>query len=107
MTMKRASLAWTQERDKAFKTLKTAMLEAPILGYPSSKKENTFILDTDASKNIGAVLSQKQNGEEKVLSYASKVLSKSERNYCTTRRELLAVVFLVQHFRHYLVGQEF
>ena len=108
MTMKGASLVWTQERDKAFKTLKTAMLEAPILGYPSSKKENTFILDTDASNcHIGAVLSQKQNGEEKGLSYASKVLSKSERNYCTTRRELLAVVFFVQHSRHYLLGQEF
>ena len=38
---------------------------------------------------------------------ASKVLSKSERNYCMTRRELLAVVFLVNHFRHYLLGRTF
>ena len=84
------------------------MLQAPILGYPSSREEDTFILDTDASNcHIGAVLSQMQNGEEKVLSYASKVFSPSERNYCVTRRELLAVVFFVRHFRHYLLGRTF
>jgi len=84
------------------------MLQAPFLGYPSSREEDTFILDTDASNcHIGAVLSQMQDGEEKVLSYASKVLSPSERNNCVTRRELLAVVFFVRHFRHYLLGRTF
>jgi hypothetical protein len=50
-----------------------------------------YILDTDASNNgIGAVLSQVQ--EERVIEYYSKVLSKPERNYCLTRKELLVIV---------------
>ena len=56
--------------------------------------EGKFILDTDASNaGIGGVLSQNQDGQEKVIGYVSKMLSKPERNYCVKRRELLAVVF--------------
>jgi len=59
-----------------------------------------FILDTDACDvSIGAVLSQMQGGEEKVIAYAPKSLSKSERNYCVTRKELLAVVYYAKKFR--------
>ena len=66
------------------------------------------MLDCDASNvGVGAVLSQLQDGEEKVISYFSKCLSKSERQYCTTRKELLAVVIAVKHFHHYLLGQSF
>lgn len=69
---------------------------------------NKYILDTDASMNsIGAVLSQIQDGEERVIAYASRTLSKSEKNYCVTRRELLAVVFYVKHFKAYLLGNNF
>ena len=64
-----------------------------------------FILDTDASGTaIGAVLSQVQDGEERVLAYGSRCLSSMEQNYCTTRRELLAVVHFVEYYRHYLLG---
>jgi len=52
-----------------------------------------FVLDTDASDvGIGAVLSQKHaDGSERVIAYVSRVLSKPERYYCVTRKELLAV----------------
>ena len=71
-------------------------------------ENDTFILDSDASGHaIGAVLSQVQNGKEKVIAYASKTLSESQRKYCTTYRELLAVVTFVKYFRHYLLGQKF
>ena len=68
-----------------------------------------FILDTDASDmGIGAVLLQVQeDGSERVIAYASRVLTKPERRYCVTRRELLAVVSFVQHFRPYLLGKHF
>ena len=68
-----------------------------------------FLLDTDASDTgIGAVLSQLHpDGTEHVISYASRILTKSERNYCVTRKELLAVVYFLQHFRHYLLGASF
>ena len=56
---------------------------------------------------IGAVLPQLQSGQEKVISYASKTLSASQRRYCVTYRELLAIVIFVKQFRHYLLGRKF
>ena len=74
------------------------------MAYPNNK--DPFILDTDASDfGIGAVLSQVQDGEEKVLAYASRALGKAERNYCVTRKELLAGVDFMMEFRQYLYGR--
>ena len=56
---------------------------------------------------VGAVLSQIQEGKERVIAYYSKTLAPPERNYCVTRRELLAVVKAVKHFRPYLYGTKF
>ncbi len=76
------------------------------MSYPQSSGQ--FILDTDAPDlEIGAVLSQVQNGEEKVLSFGSRALSKEERRYCVTRKELLAIVFFMKYYRHYLLEQKF
>ena len=67
-----------------------------------------YVLDTDASFcGISGVLSQIQNGEEKPDSYGSKTLSKTQQNYYTTYRELLAVVVFVKHYDHYLWGKKF
>jgi hypothetical protein len=74
--------------------------------YP--QLEGKFIVDTDASNvGIGGVLSQVQDGQERVISYYSKTLSKAEKNYCVTRRELLAIVKSLEHFHKYIYGQEF
>ena len=61
------------------------------------------ILDTDAS-DAGAVLSQKVDGVECPIAFFSRIMNSTQRNYCTTRRELLAVRCPLQHFRHYLLG---
>ena len=84
---------WTSESDEAFQRLKEAMTHAPVLAYPTS--EDPFMLDTDASnQGIGAVLSQLQDGKERVVTYYSRVLHKAERRYCVTRKELLGVRML-------------
>ena len=86
--------------------MKELLISAAILYFPQDDDE--FIIDTDASANgIGAVLSQMQNGEEKVIAYASKTLNDSQRKYCTTYRELLAVITFVKQFRHYVWGRHF
>ena len=60
-------------------------------------------MDTDASgEGLGAVLSQNIEGHDHVISYASRTLNKAERKYCATRREMLALVWAIQHFRAYL-----
>ena len=68
-----------------------------ILKYPND--QDKFILDTDASdKAMGPVLSQVQEEVERVVAYGSKTFLRSEKNYCVTRKELLAVVYFVKHF---------
>ena len=78
----------------------------PILAHPDFNKP--FILDADASNHaIGTVLPQKVDGNERVIAYASSTLSKAKRKYCVTRKELLALVYFVKYFRHYLYGKKF
>ncbi|KAL7868269.1 hypothetical protein SRHO_G00096530 [Serrasalmus rhombeus] len=80
--------------------------EAPL--HWLTEKGAEFILDTNASNfGIGAVLSQEQEGQERLLAYFSRGLSKPERNYCVTRQELLAVVAGLKHFKPYLYGTPF
>ena len=106
MTEKTCEFRWSDQCEEAFRKLKRSLSQAPILAFPDFTK--TFVLDTDASNDgIGAVLSQEDNGRERVIAYASRVLSKAERRYCVTRRELLAVVKFLQHFRPYLLGRHF
>jgi len=106
LTAKGVAWQWTSREQEAFEGLKGHLLEAPILAYPDPALE--YILDTDASdQNVGAVLSQVQEGREVVVAYYSKSLSSTERNYCTTRKELLAVIKSVKHFRPYLYDRSF
>lgn len=103
---KNARFQWTPESNQAFEKLKELLTTTPVLGYPMDHGD--LILDTDASNfGIGAVLSQLQHGKERVLAYGSRGLTLTERNYCTTRRELLAVVEFSAHFRQYLLGRPF
>ncbi|GBN10661.1 hypothetical protein AVEN_207631-1 [Araneus ventricosus] len=69
----------------------------------NSKTPTKLILDTDASnEGIGAVFSQEIGNEECVIVYFSKILGKPERNYCVTRKELVAIMKSIEHFHHYL-----
>ena len=89
------SYFWKDQCHTAFDTLKQLLTTALILSFPL-QQDQPFLLDCDASNvGVGTVLSQVQDGEEKVICYFSKCLSRSERLYCTTRKELLAVVMAV------------
>ena len=68
-----------------------------------------FIVDTDASATaIGGVLSQRQpDGTERPIAYASQALTKSQRNYEATKREMYALVHFVKYFRSHLLGKQF
>ena len=107
LTEKNCPFQWSSVCQHAFDTLREKLVSPPILAYPDYTKE--FILDTDASDvAVGAVLSQIQDdGTERVIAYASRVLSKSERRYSVTRRELLAMVTFISYFRQYLLGRHF
>ena len=110
LTRKKVKFEWTDAREAAYQKLKKQLCEAPVLAYPCP--DGQWILDTDASGYaIGAVLSQVQKQEdgsdvERVISYASRSLKGPEQRYCTRRRELLAVVNFVKHFRPYIFGRK-
>ena len=102
LTRKGTVLAWTSKRQDAFVALKSCLLQAPILGFPTEAEQ--FVLDTDASLfAVGGILNQIQGPDP----YASQSLRQSQRQYCTTRREMLATVTMCNHCRSYLRGAQF
>lgn len=106
LTRKNERFSWNDERQSAFDTLKQKLSSAPILGLPNDDDE--YVLDTDASEYaISAVLSQRQDRRGVVLAYGSRLLSRAERNYCTTRHKLLAVVYSLKYFKIYPLGKQF
>ena len=105
LTKKGVMFNWTEECDKAFHEIKKILSTAPLLEFPNFAPNNIFRLTTDASGYaVGAILS---NGNGKPVSYASRALNKAERNYATIEKELLAIVWAVQHFRPYVFGRYF
>ena len=99
-------ISWSEEMRGSFEELKSRLTSQPILSLPSMEGE--FTLATDASNTaIGSVLTQIVDGQERVIAYASKVLSKTERRWPTYDKELWAVVWSIRHFRQYLVGASF
>ncbi|GFS70624.1 hypothetical protein TNCV_520341 [Trichonephila clavipes] len=97
---------WGPEEVEAFNGLKKALTSDPVLGMYD---ERAFTeIHTDASGyGIGAVLVQIQNNVEKVIAYASRTLTKAEKNYSTTERECLAIVWATNKFRPYIFGKHF
>ena len=97
---------WGAEEEKAFETIKERLISAPVLKHIDFTK--TFILTTDASEQgIAAVLSQKTDGFDHPVSFASRSLNPREANYSATELELLAIVWSCELYRIYLVGKKF
>lgn len=106
LTKKNQSWKWEEAQVDAFKKLKELLTSAPILTQPDYNLP--FVLRTDASNYaLGAVLLQGESPrEERPIVYASRLLTPAERNYSTTEREALAVVWAVEKFRGYIDGHE-
>ena len=103
---KNVKFQWTLSCQKAYDTLKNALVTAPILAFPDFDKP--FILSTDASEySMGYVLSQIQNGREHAIAYGGRSLHGAELKWHITDKEALALVEGIQHFKHYLANQEF
>ena len=97
---------WKIVHQEAFEHLKHCLVTAPVLSLP--RDEGRYVLDSDASDEaLGLVLQQEQEGMLKVIAYASQALQPAERSYCTTRKELLAVIYGLKHFRQFLLGRRF
>lgn len=96
---------WREEQHTAFEKIKRLLVAAPILRQADESKP--FTIRTDSSGYcLGAVLMQGEGPDERPVEYASRLLEPAERNYNTTEREALAVVWAVTKFRGYIEGSE-
>jgi len=88
LTAKNKKFEWTTQCDRAITKLRYGLVSSPILAMPNDT--DPFLLDTNACDlSIGAVLSQVKNEVERVIAYASHLLSKPEWNYCLTHKDCM------------------
>ena len=89
----RVKINWNKDAEASFQKFKEKMCKEVILKFPDYR--NQFRLCTDASDNsIGGVLSQiDENGEERPITFFSRVLSDAEKKYCTLEKEALGLVY--------------
>ena len=97
---------WTEEKESSFQRLKDALTSAPVLKLPDFSQP--FIVRTDASDiGIGAVLMQDDEGRLRPVCFESRKLKSTEINYKVREKELLAIVYALTKWRHYLEGNFF
>ena len=107
LTRKGEVFDWTTECKNAYQYIKTQYQNASIFIGVDWKLE--FHVHTDASDiAVGAMLAQNPTGKtDQPIAYASRLLSKAEKNYTTIEKEALAMVYAVNKFRHYLLSNRF
>ena len=97
---------WSAEQQCAFEKLILALTKAPVLARPDFTRE--FTVQCDASNEaIGAVLTQEFDDGEHPIVYIHRVLTSAERNYSTTERECLALMWSIKKLRPNLEGALF
>lgn len=107
LTVKNAKFIWSDPHQKAFEELKLKAANVKTLGYFSRTDSTTLYADAGPTA-LGAVLTQaRANGENVVVAYASKSLSKPQQNYSQTEKETLALVWATKHFQYYLRNYKF
>jgi len=95
---------WTKEAGEVLEKLIALICEDPVLCQPNMDKP--FELEVDASAfAIGAILTQRDvQSKPQAVGYFSKAFTAAERNYNIHDRELLAVLWGLEHWRHLLMG---
>jgi RNase H-like domain found in reverse transcriptase len=103
----RRTIKWNEEAEEAFKKLKLALVSEPVLVPPNF--DNDFTIQCDASDvEIAGVLTQTDDeGNERVISYYSKKLTKAEKKYTVKKKKCLAVLQSIEHFRPYVNRSSF
>ena len=106
LTKQGAKFDWGVDQENAFKTLKKKLTNAETLGYFDTEAKTQLI--TDASPvGLGAVLTQIQHGEKRIISYASRSLTDVEKRYSQTEKEALGIIWACERFHMYLYGIDF
>ena len=102
---KDVTFEWEAECQERFEELKAYWTTTPIVRAPDWHLPFEVMFDA-RNLAVGAVLGQRVEGKPYVVYYASKTLNEAQRNYTTTEKELLAVVYALDKFRSYLIGSD-
>ena len=103
---KNNKLDWKDEHSSAFNNIKSKIHQTIENKHFDTTKQTRVKCDASA-KGLGACVEQKHNNEWHSIAFASRFLNKHESRYSTNELELLAVVWSLEHFKHYLFGTEF
>src|SRR3954468_17969912 len=105
LLQKDAPFVFDEDFKEAFEVLKKSLITAPIVQPPDWRLP--FEIMCDASDfAVGAVLGERVDKKMNVIHYASKTLDSAQKNYGTTEKEFLAVVFACDKFRQYIVDSK-
>ena len=98
---------WKEEHSEIFESIKAAVANITKIHYYDPKLLTRVKCDASHS-GLGASLEQQNwEGEWIPIAFASRYLNTQEKKYSTNELELLAVVWSVDRFKHYLLGKEF
>lgn len=98
---------WKQEQIDAFNNLKSCMSNPMILGYYNVNHRTQIIADA-SPVGLGSVLVQyDENDTPRIISFAHKSLTDTERRYAQTEKEAYALVWAVERFHLYVFGRSF
>ena len=96
-----AKFAWTSSHLTAFNTLKSPLLEAPILHYTDPSK--CYIVYMDASDDAcGVQLSQKHDGQELTVAFFSHTFTNTQQKWSTMEQEAYGINYAVTKWNYYL-----
>jgi len=104
MTRKETKWSWRERQQKAFEELKERFMTEPVLVTPDLDRE--MRVEADASDfAMDGVLSMKcENERWRPVAYISKSLNKAERNYEFHDKEMLAIIWCLEAWKHFLKG---
>ncbi|XP_058838582.1 uncharacterized protein K02A2.6-like isoform X2 [Topomyia yanbarensis] len=97
---------WKSEHQKSFDQLKDLIGSTKHLGY-YDPKDRTLVVTDASGVGLGAVLIQFKENIPRIISYASKSLTETEKKYPAIEKEALGIVWAVERFRIYLMGITF
>ena len=98
---------WSSDCEKAFAQLKNTLSSSPVLVHYDTNSPLRLACDASAY-GVGAVISHTMpDGSEKPVAFASRTLTKAERNYAQLEKEALSIIFGIRKFHPYLYGRQF
>ncbi|KAI5718631.1 hypothetical protein M8J77_024284 [Diaphorina citri] len=106
LTKKDVEFCWGVAQEKAFITLKERLKNSLMNSFFDTNKETHLVVDA-GPEGLGAILSQSDGISSSIIACASTTLTETQKRYSQIEKEMLAVVWAIDHFSIYLKGSSF